>query len=145
MRSSSTRPWLEAVGLAGAVGGRDGLSRRAFGRSTSDAGAVSETRESRCLEFRSIREILDRPRTQARWADGSNMIPGRPTKNVPADHLRETLERGTQWIELGEERARTARRVVQAQRGNKVRELVKDGKFSASLVLGEAARGLYRC
>ena len=70
-------------------------SKDGHDRLTSDAGVGSTAQKSINLELASIREVLDRPNTQARWTDGTNMLSDTLTKAMPSDHLREALERGT--------------------------------------------------
>eukprot|EP00959_Pyramimonas_sp_CCMP1952_P067794 1414835-Pyramimonas_sp.AAC.1 len=65
-----------------------------------------------------------------RWTDGANMLSDVVTKDMPADHLRETLERGTWSIEFREEMVKTARRVARERWTAKMRELSKDEKFT---------------
>eukprot|EP00959_Pyramimonas_sp_CCMP1952_P105305 2201258-Pyramimonas_sp.AAC.1 len=62
-----------------------------------------------------------------RWTDGSNMLSDVLTKDMPADHLREALERGTWSIEFREELVKTARRVVRERWESRMKELAKDG------------------
>eukprot|EP00959_Pyramimonas_sp_CCMP1952_P437075 9151289-Pyramimonas_sp.AAC.1 len=66
-------------------------SKDGHDRLNSDAGAGSSAQKSVNLELASIREISQ---TMVRWTDGSNMLSDVLTKDTPADHLRETLERG---------------------------------------------------
>eukprot|EP00959_Pyramimonas_sp_CCMP1952_P412300 8639883-Pyramimonas_sp.AAC.1 len=70
----------------------------------------------------------------ARWTDGSNMLSDLLTKDMPADHLRETLERGTWSIEFREEMVKTARRVARERRESRMRELAKDGRFTPGVL-----------
>ena len=108
-------------------------SRDGHDRLTSDAGVGSASQKSINLELASIREVLDKPRTQVRWTDGTNMISDCLTKDMPADHLRETLQRGTWSIEFREELVRTPRRVAREKWEARMKELSRDSKFVASL------------
>eukprot|EP00959_Pyramimonas_sp_CCMP1952_P280595 5865314-Pyramimonas_sp.AAC.1 len=58
------------------------------------------------------------------------MLSDAMTKDMPADHLRETLARGTWSIEFREEMANTARRVARERWAAKMKELIRDGKFT---------------
>ena len=80
--------------------------------------------------------MLDKPRTQVRCTDGPNMITDCLTKDMPADHLRETLQRGTWIIEFRAELARTPRRVARERWEARMKELSRDVKFVASTVAG---------
>ena len=90
-------------------------SKDGHDRLTSDAGTGSTAQKSINQELGSIREILNRPRTSLRWTDGSNMIVDCLTKDMPADHLLETLARGSWSIELKEELVASSRRVARRQ------------------------------
>eukprot|EP00959_Pyramimonas_sp_CCMP1952_P366767 7681508-Pyramimonas_sp.AAC.1 len=83
-------------------------SKDGHDRLNSDAGVGSSAQKSVNLELASIREILGRPQTMARWTDGMNMLSDVLTKDMPADHLREALEGGTWSIELREDMVKTA-------------------------------------
>ena len=87
--------------------------------------AWSSAQKSINLELSSIREALDRPNTAVRWTDGSNMLSDVLTKDMPADHLREALHRGTWSIEYREEFVKTARRVARQQWERKMKELAE--------------------
>ena len=52
------------------------------------------------------------------------------TKDMPADHLREALERGTWSIEFREEMVKTARRVARERWEARMRELSAEGRFT---------------
>lgn len=82
---------------------KDAYDRARFGNSTQ---------KSVNLELASIREITMRPNTQVRWTDGENMISDVLTKDIPSDHLKETLMRGTWAIEYQPEFVKAARRVA---------------------------------
>ena len=109
-------------------------SKDGHDRLNSDAGVGSSAQKSVNLELASIREILDRPQTMVRWTDGTNMLSDVLTKDMPADHLRETLERGTWSIEFQEAMVKTARRVAREQWVKKMKELSVDGRFTPGAI-----------
>ena len=73
---------------------------------------------------------MDRPQTVVRWTDGTNMLSDVLTKDMPADHLREALTRGTWSIELREEMVKTARRVARERWEARMKELSQSGTFT---------------
>ena len=105
-------------------------SKDGHDRLNSDAGVGSSAQKSVNLELASIREILDRPQTRVRWTDGTNMLSDGLTKDMPADHLREALARGTWSIEFREEMVKTARRVARERWEARMRELARAGEFT---------------
>ena len=105
-------------------------SKDGHDRLNSDAGVGSSAQKSVNLELASIREILDRPQTMVRWTDGTNMLSDVLTKDMPADHLRETLARGTWSIEFREEMVKTARRVARERWEARMKELSRGGTFT---------------
>ena len=115
---------------------RSSLTARTHDRLTSDAGVGSATQKSINLELASIREILDRPNTSVRWTDGANMLSDVLTKDMPADHLRETLSRGTWAIEFVEEYVKTSRRVARQQWEKKMAELRAKGDGAVMVPFG---------
>ena len=58
-------------------------SKDGHDRLTSDAGVGSTAQKSINLALASIREVLDRPNTQVRWTDGTNMLSDTLTAERP--------------------------------------------------------------